>query len=237
MADASEDWLYDTATDLDKTLVERLKTFPREPDMSVYSVRSFFALGLRAWLKVFHRLRVVGRENLPAESCVIVCNHQSHLDTLAILSALPIRRLHRAFPAAARDYFFETLPRLAVAAVIVNALPFSRDVKGGQSLRMCRALLENPGNVLILFPEGTRSSTGELGRFKPGIGSIVASNPVPVVPCRLDGAHRAWPKGGLPRPRRVTLRIGEPVSFGHRPRGKESATQIASELEQIVRAL
>ena len=73
--------------------------------------------------------------------------------------------------------------------------------------------------------------------FKRGIGSIVAGNPVPVVPCRIDGAHSAWPKGGIPRPRKVTLKIGEPISFGDRERGEESAAQIAAELEQIVRKL
>ena len=235
----SKDWSYDTATDLDKTLLQRLEQFPREPDALVYSLRTVAALAIRAWLRLYHRFEIRGREHLPKEgSFVIVANHQSHLDAPSILSALPFRRLHQAFPAAAKDYFFESIPRLAVAAIVVNALPFSRDVFGRQSLRMCQALLKNPGNILLLFPEGTRSTTGAVAPFKPGIGAIMAGNDVPVVPCRLDGVLRAWPKGAsLPRPRKVRLTIGVPLSFADRQPGRESAVEIAKELEEAVLAL
>ena len=53
-------------------------------------------------------------------------------------------------------------------------------------------LLQNPGNVLILFPEGTRTTTGAPGRFKPGIGLLLAGTSIPVVPCFLEGAYAAW---------------------------------------------
>ena len=156
-------WRYETARDLDQPLVERLKGFPREPDMSVYVMRSLAALTLRGWLRTYHRLTISGREHLPAEgSFVMVANHASHLDALCLLAALPLRKLHRAFPAAAQDYFFVSIPRIAAAAVVVNALPFSRHTNVRQSLDLCRRLLESPGNILILFPEGTRSSDGAL---------------------------------------------------------------------------
>jgi 1-acyl-sn-glycerol-3-phosphate acyltransferase len=183
-------------------------------------------------------LTIRGRGNLPVGSCVLVANHQSHLDALTILSALPLRRLHAAFPAAADDYFFKTLPRLAVAAVVANALPFSRESAGARSLRLCRTLLEKPGNILILFPEGTRSPTGALGEFLPGIGMILAGNPVPVVPCHIGGAHAAWPKGRkLPRPGRLALTIGAPLEFGQRARTRASAEQITQELRRAVASL
>ncbi len=183
-------------------MVERLRSFPREPDLLVYSLRMLAATLLRGWLRVYHRLRIFGRENLPGDgSFVLVANHCSHLDALTILSAMPIRKLHRVFPAAAQDFFFVSIPRLTVAAVVVNALPFNRQANIRQSLSLCRQLLENPGNVLLLFPEGTRSTTGELGEFKAGIGLMLAGTSVPVVPCWLDGTFRAWPKGSwFPRP-------------------------------------
>src|SRR5580698_4935710 len=122
-----ENWTYEPAADLDHSLIERLKRFPREPDLTVYGLRSLGALAIRAWLRVYHRLGITGLENLPAgDSFVMVANHASHLDTLCLLSALPLRKLHRAFPAAAQDYFFVTMPRLAIAAIVVNALPFGR---------------------------------------------------------------------------------------------------------------
>src|SRR5262249_3540357 len=143
-----------------------------------------------------------GREHLPAEgSFVLAANHASHLDTVCLLAALPLKKLHRAFPAAAQDYFFVGVPRLAAAAIVVNALPFARQTHVRQSLDLCRQLLANPGNILVLFPEGTRSTTGRVGEFRPGIGLLIAGSTVPVVPCHLGGAFEAWPKGQtLPSP-------------------------------------
>ena len=107
-----------------------------------------------------------------------------------------------------------------------------------QSLGLCQALLANPGNVLILFPEGTRSRTGQLGKFKPGIGALLAGQDVSVLPCHLAGAFRAWPKGrAWPRPTKLRLRIGAPRNFAATQPGKETACAIAAELEQAVREL
>jgi 1-acyl-sn-glycerol-3-phosphate acyltransferase len=92
-------------------------------------------------------------------------------------------------------------------------------------------LLENPGNVLLLFPEGTRSTTGELGEFKPGIGLLLAGIDLPVVPCYLEGAFAALPKGNLfPRPRRVRLTMGTPRNYSALKRGKEAAQHISQDL-------
>lgn len=230
-------WVYESAEDLDRGLVERLKQFPREPDMLVYGMRSLAALVLRSWLRTYHRLEVRGQENLPKDkSFVLVANHTSHLDTLSLLAALPLRKLHRAFPAAAADYFFESVPRIWLAAVVVNALPFGRQTHIKQSLILCQHLLENPGNVLIIFPEGTRSATGKIGRFKPGIGALVAGRDVTVLPCYLRGGFKAWPKGRIcPRPSKVQLTIGKPRSFATVASTKEAAIAIAAELEQAIK--
>jgi 1-acyl-sn-glycerol-3-phosphate acyltransferase len=234
-----EPWHYETAPDLDQSLIERLRGFPREPDILVYGARTAAALAIRAWLRVYHRFQIDGREHLPREgSFVLVANHCSHLDTLAILSALPLGKLHRVFPAAAQDFFFVSVPRLAVAAVVVNALPFNRQAGFRQSLSVCKHLLENPGNVLLLYPEGTRSTDGELGEFKAGIGLILAGSAVPVVPCYLDGTHRAWPKGNyFPRPTSICLRIGPPRQYAHLSRGKDAATEISRDLREAIVAL
>lgn len=229
-------WEYEPAPDLDQSLVERLRRFPREPDMAVYGLRSLAALGLRTLLRAYHRFEISGAENLPKEeSFVLVANHSSHLDTLCLLSALPLRKLHRVFPAAAQDYFFVSAPRLAIAAIVVNALPFGRQSHIRQSLELCRELLSNKGNVLILFPEGTRTTTGQLGTFKPGIGLLVAGTTLPIVPCYLSGAFEAWPKGTwLPRPRKLRLRIGTPRVYSHLVAGKESAQHICTDLREAV---
>ena len=212
-----------------------LRSFPRQPDMLVYGVRSLVALIIRGLLRSYLRFDIVGREHLPNDSgFVMVANHSSHLDTLCLLAALPLRRLHRAFPAAAADYFFQSFPRVWIAAVVVNALPFARQMRVRESLSLCSQILETPGNILIMFPEGTRSRTGETQPFKPGVAALLAGREVPVVPCYVDGAFRAWPKGKrLPRPRKVRLIVGRPRSYPASTRGKA----IAAELQEAVNEL
>ncbi len=169
---------------------------------------------------------------------MIVANHASHLDALCLLAALPFARIHTAFPAAARDYFFENAPRLLLATVVVNALPFDRRTSPRQSLTLCHRLLDQPGNALIIFPEGTRSATNELGEFKPGVGLLLAGKSYPVVPCYLEGTHGAWPKQAwLPRPKRVGVRIAAPLYYSGQKCGKDSAVRIAGELREAVLAL
>ena len=232
-------WRYDSAHDLDQTLVERLRRFPREPDMLVYGVRSLAALLIRAWLRTYHRFEIIGHEHLRTNrSFVIVANHCSHLDTLCLLAALPLRKLHRAFPAAAADYFFQSVPRVWIAAVVVNALPFSRQTHVRHSLSICRELLANTGNILIIFPEGTRSLTGETREFKSGIGALVAGRDVNVLPCYLEGAFQAWPKGHrLPRPAKLRLIVGTPRNFQRFSSEKSDICAIAAELCEAVKQL
>jgi 1-acyl-sn-glycerol-3-phosphate acyltransferase len=232
-------WQYNVAPDLAQTLAHRWATASREPDVLCYALRAMGAIATRTWLATYFGLTIDGRENLPRRrSYVLVANHASHLDALCLLSALPLAKLHHAHPVAAADYFFASSAAGALSGVFINALPFSRKGHVRQSLNACRNLLARDGNVLILFPEGTRSTSGEIGRFKGGVGELVAGTDVPVVPCYLDGAHRAWPKGAwIPRPRKLTLRIGRAMTFEHVERCRGAAAQVASELEGAVRDL
>ena len=233
------EWEYHPSADIDASMAETLRNFPREPRMGSYALRFVVATMLRGWMKLYHRMRIEGRDNLPQNgSFVMICNHTSHLDTLCLLCAVPVRKIHRTFPAAAADYFFSSLPRSAVSAILINALPFDRKVKGAESLTVCSELLKNDGNVLIIFPEGTRTTTGEMGRFRSGIGRLVVGTELPVVPCYLEGGVKAWPKGKrFPRPRKLTIRIGEPQSFENLGESAESVKHICQDLEQRVAQL
>jgi 1-acyl-sn-glycerol-3-phosphate acyltransferase len=235
-------WEHHAAPDWREALIERFAHVPRDTGACCDALRVASACVIRAWLYTYHRFTIVGRENVPpAGSFVMICNHCSHLDGLCLLSALPLSSLHRAFPAAAADYFFNSVTGSALSRLIINALPFHRDASVRHSLNACRALLDdadpigNPGNVLILFPEGTRSTDGAVAPFRRGIGDLVAGSDVPVVPCYLDGAYAAWPKGTLfPRPRRLTLTIGAPRVYANAPRDKHIAQWIADELRDAV---
>lgn len=193
----------------------------------------------RTWLRFVHRLRIEGAEHLPAErSFVLVANHASHLDTIALMAAIPWRQLARTHPVAAADYFFRHTPAALLSTLLINAIPFARGGGGARSLARCRALLARPRRVLILFPEGTRSKGGDLSRFRSGIGRLVAGTDVPVVPCFLTGAGRAWPKGNrLPRAHRLRLTIGPPRRYDHLFGDPGAARAIAEDLEEAVRVL
>ena len=232
-------WRYDTAEDLEQPMIERLKNFPREPDILVYLTRTIAAVGMRVWLRLYHRFEISGLEHLPSSgSFVLVANHSSHLDALCLVSALPLRKLHRVFPAAAADYFFQSVPRIWFAAVVVNALPFRRQTNVRQSMCLCEKIIENPDNVLVIFPEGTRTTTGEMGRFKPGIGALLAGRKVAVLPCFLEGAYTSWSRHHfIPRPGKLKLVIGPPRNYAHLSPGKESSLTIATELQLAVQQL
>jgi 1-acyl-sn-glycerol-3-phosphate acyltransferase len=233
------DWHYEPTPDFDQPPLARLKNFPRHPDLLVYMMRTVANLVVRTFLRLYHRLEIVGRENLPSGgSFIIVANHSSHLDALTLLAALPLRNIHRAFPAAASDYFFTNVPKVAFSAIVVNAMPFDRKENPRQSIDLCRQLLETPGHILVLFPEGTRSPDGAIGKFKPGIGFLVAGTQLPIVPCYLQGAGKAWPKGKLiPRPRKMRLHIGAPRQFDNPEGSKEEAVAVAEALREAVMEL
>lgn len=232
-------WRYDTARDSGLGFLDRLKEFPREPDPLVYAARFSAAAAIRVALKVYNRFSIVGREHLPRDgSFVLVANHASHLDAVALLSALPLRSVHRAYPLAARDYFCANRFRFALTAIIANVMLFDRNSKGVDCLKTCQQMLEKRGNVIVMFPEGTRSTDGRVGVFRRGVGLLLAGTPYPVVPCYLDGAFSAWRKGALiPRPSRVRLVIGQPRTYEPVERTDAGALRICADLRDAVVAL
>jgi 1-acyl-sn-glycerol-3-phosphate acyltransferase len=176
---------------------------------------------------------------LPADrSFILVANHTSHLDTLCLLSALPVGKIHRTFPVAAADFFCANPLREFFAKLFVNVLPFDRHRACRHSLSVCADLLQKPGTIVILFPEGTRTGGIEPGEFKPGVGFLAAGHDIPVVPCHLAGTHMALPKGAwFPRPKPVRLTIGTPRVYAHLAATKKSRTQICRELREAVMSL
>lgn len=231
------DWNYDTAKDIGLSFVDRLRECPREPDPLIYAGRAAAALAIRAALRIYNSFEISGREHLPSDgSFVLVANHASHLDAMALISSLPWRSLHHSYPIAARDYFDANRLRLALTAIIANVMLFERN--GVDSLELCRHMLRKPGTVLVMFPEGTRSLDGGVGQFRRGIGMLLAGSHYPVVPCYLDGTFRAWPKGTLiPRPARVHLTIGKPRTYERVERTDAGVLHICADLRAAVLAL
>ena len=122
--------------------------------------------------------------------------------------------------------------------LMLNALPMWRKSCGPHAMQQLRERLISEPTIYVLFPEGTRSRDGSLGRFKPGLGMIVAGSEVPVVPCYLHGAHAACPPDRkLPLPLPLRLRIGPPLQFGGIKNERAGWQEIAASLEAAVSAL
>lgn len=232
-------WDYKPAADLGLTGRARLVSLSRETGLLGLGARHLWRGWLRLYFRLWHRLRVEGRENLPREApFVLIANHASHLDALVLGTALPARFADRIFPLAAGDTFFTGAGSSAFAAVALNALPIWRRKTRPEHLATLRGRLAQQACIYILFPEGTRSRDGSMAAFKPGLGCLVAGTPVPVVPCHIDGAFAAFPPPAkLPRARPIVLRIGAPLRFDDATNDRAGWQAIAAAAERAVRSL
>lgn len=168
------------------------------------------------FIRLYLRPRICGAEYLPPKGpFLLAANHSSHADTAVIFSTFPPALRHHVVAAAARDYFFEGGWQQATSRMLFNAIPVDREaVKGEDPLRhVVRALSEGYG--VVIYPEGTRSLTGKIGRFRRGIGRLAAMFPsLPVIPVRLLSTARAMPKGAVfPRPYTVRVHYGAPLQL------------------------
>ena len=235
---STPDFQYDAADDRGLPRGERLSSPRREPGLVSAAAAATFGTVVRGYLRLYHRLDIKGREHLPREGAyVMVANHASHLDALCLLSALPPLRRAEAFPVAAGDTFFDNGAKSLLAALCLNAVPIWRGRAGRHALDDLRHKLTRPTCTLLVFPEGTRTRTGEIGRFKPGLGMLLGESRVPVVPCGIVGAFEALPPGThLPRPARLRVRIGQPIDSGDFDNNRAGWEALAQRLEEAVKA-
>jgi 1-acyl-sn-glycerol-3-phosphate acyltransferase len=185
------------------------------------------------WL--MHGPVVRGAEHLAElDGAAIICpTHASHFDFSAIRLALGPRHRRRLAAAAAADYFRMNPLRWFLAAWL-GAFAFNRAGKGGaESISAAEGLIEAGWHVLV-FPEGTRTTTGEINPFHPGVGLLARRAKCQLVPIRVVGIRDVLPKGAnRPRRARVEVRIGEPL----RRLPGEDARALTARLEAAVRAL
>ena len=176
-------------------------------------------------MNAYTRRHVEGTENLRGLSgpIVFVANHASHMDTPAILRALPRRWRKRTVVAAAADYFYRRKIVAVAVSLLFNTVPIERRAGRATSRAMAHIdrLLDH-GNSLLLFPEGTRNRTGAVGRLRFGAAKIASKHHALIVPIYIEGTGAAMPPGrrwlrrrhrGLdPRRHLVTITIGAPIN-------------------------
>jgi len=152
--------------------------------------------------------RVKGTIHIPQHtSFIVAANHASHLDMGAIKVALGDAGKDLAAMAAA-DYFFRGRYRRAYFKHFTNLVPMERSGSIRKSMEATLQVLKR-GRSLVVFPEGTRSVTGELAEFLPSLGYLALRGEVGILPAHIAGSYEALPKGtAIPRSRELTVSFG-----------------------------
>jgi len=160
---------------------------------------------------------VVGREHLPrAGPAIIAANHASHVDTLLLLTVFPARLMTRLRPAAAADYFLRGPVIGWFSRQLVGIVPIERHSQGHEDVLAPAREALAAGDIVIIFPEGTRGSgNDELGPLRAGVARLAAAFPeAPVIPVWIEGAGRVLPKGTfLPAPMNCTVLAGPEIRW------------------------
>jgi 1-acyl-sn-glycerol-3-phosphate acyltransferase len=203
--------------------------------MSRWLRRLFALCVLRPVAIMMLGITVRGRENLPSSGpAIIIANHNSHLDTLVLLSLMPYRHIDIVRPVAAADYFLSNRYLAWFSLQILNILPLERGnaARGEDPLQESAAALDR-GEILIVFPEGSRGSAEVMGKFKGGVARLKERYPnVPVIPVFLQGAGKALPRGEI-----VLVPVVVDAVVGTELPWSGNRAQYTAEMESAVRAL
>ncbi len=185
-----------------------------EPTIPQRSLAQWFIYYITLWcafltLKFLFRFKRFGVSNIPRTGGVLlVANHQSYIDPPLVAVSM----MHRQMHAMARASLFES-KLFGWYIRMLNTIPLREDGKGDTAPMKDALARMNRGAAVVIFPEGSRSETGEIGEFQRGAGLLIKRSKCPVVPMAIEGAFEAWPRGRtLPRFRtRVWVQIGTPI--------------------------
>lgn len=177
-------------------------------------IYSFF---WKNFLKIFIGLKYVNEKTLKnKKQFILIANHNSHMDTMAIMSAIPSRYIHKVHPIAARDFFGGSLFKKILMRYLVNAtlIQRDRDDPNNDPIDSMDKMLKK-SRSLILFPEGSRGIPGVMAKFKKGLGYLIQRNPeINVIPVYLDNVYKTLPRGkNLILPYNCSIKFGDPIKF------------------------
>lgn len=179
--------------------------------MGIYEVGQAVS---RLFLSSSYNVKIIGKENIPDEGGVILCcNHISNFDP-PLLGAYITRKVHYM----AKQELFEK-PVLKGLLPRLGAFPVRRGMSDKQALRTALTLLKN-GEMIGLFPEGTRSKNGQLGKGMAGAGFFALRSNAAVVPCAIIGPYKR---------NSLLLVYGKPIDFSDMKENKATAEE-ATEL-------
>ncbi len=188
------------------------------------TVYSFARSLVNSILSPIYRIEVIGKENIPADGGVLLCaNHIDNLDPPVVGITAP-RPVHFM----AKEELF-SVPVLGKIVPHLNAFPVKRGMSDREALRKGLGILKD-GKVLGLFPEGTRSKTGEMGKGLAGAGFFALRSDAHVVPCAIIGPYKAFKK--------LKVVYGKPIDMESIKEKKLNAEQttdlIMGEIQELI---
>lgn len=196
----------------------------------------FFALFVKPLVYVVLGLNVRNAQKLPKEGpAIIVANHSSHIDTLILMSLFPLKRILSIRPIAAKDYFLKTKLKSWFSLNIIGIIPVERNTEKFSHIHPFEAVTQSLSNneIVIIYPEGTRGSSEEIGEFKRGVAHLAKLNPqVPIIPVYIHNPDMVLPKGdGILVPFICDVFIGDKMNFS------ESTEKFTLKLKEKVEEL
>ncbi len=228
----------------ERIVLRGLNHYPQDLELTFESkLVHLFTTAIHAIYQSWFHLECHGLENLPQDGpFLLAANHTSHLDTGAVMAALH-SQVDRVSVLGDKNYFCGTPMREWFFRTFFNVIPCERHGNFFAALRECRVVLGSTEPILI-FPEGTRSLTGELQPFQAGVGFLALKLGVPILPVLIEGTFEALPKGTLlPRRRSIRVVFGSVLDpIQHRAKGesqseREICQAIAAEIEQKIQGL
>jgi 1-acyl-sn-glycerol-3-phosphate acyltransferase len=196
----------------------------------------FYLLFVKPLVLLVLGINARGKEHLPVSGpAIIVANHNSHLDTMVLMSLFPLRLISKVRPVAAVDYFLCNRFIRWFALNIAGIIPIERRMREpGQHIFTPAIEALDSGAIVIIFPEGTRGEPEMRGKMKNGIGHLLSQRPdVPVIPVFFYGLGKCLPKGEVILvPFFVDAFIGEPLHWeGSRQLFMDKLEKTMSELQ------
>lgn len=194
-------------------------------------MRVAFLVLLRPLIWVVLGLSAGGREHLPRVGpAIVAANHNSHLDVLALLATMPISALAKVRPVAAADYFGGPGLRRLIALRLLNGIALERVPTRGSDPFAVPLQALSEGDILIIFPEGTRGRPEEMGTIKAGLTKLAKESGAAVTPVYMQGVGRMLPKGTyVPLPFLTTVLAGAPIAAAQDRQDMKRAVEAAFE--------
>jgi 1-acyl-sn-glycerol-3-phosphate acyltransferase len=191
------------------------------------------------FLRLLAPTKVIGAEHIPATGpAIMASNHLSVVDSIF----LPLMVERPVTFAAKSEYFTGTRLRdKVVGAYLRSTNQLSTDRGGARAAQsMLDAAVDrlNSGELFGIYPEGTRSPDGRLYRGRTGVGYLALNSGAPVIPVAMIGTEHILPPGRrVPRPGRIEIRIGEPLTFDEYRGQPAGARQRRAVTDEVVRAI